>query len=75
MTNEARYKLVYGRFGAYYFDRQENKEMDLEDVLKILNLHEKSPYFDILENMLLDITNKVTFTKNQVKQLIQKEVI
>lgn len=32
-----RYKLCYGRFGAYYYDRQERKELDLEDVLKLLN--------------------------------------
>lgn len=67
MTKEARYKLCYGRFGAYYYDRQKNKELDLEDVLRVLNLHEKSPYFDILENMLIEINNKVTFSKNQIK--------
>lgn len=32
-----RYELKYGKFGAYYYDSETDKDLNLEDVLGLLN--------------------------------------
>ena len=32
-----RYELRMGKFGAYYYDRKENKDLTLDQVLNLLN--------------------------------------
>ena len=34
-----RYILRFGKFGAYYYDSKEDKDLTLDDVLAILNAH------------------------------------
>ncbi len=32
-----RYEIKYGKFGAYFYDKDENTDMTLKDVLEKLN--------------------------------------
>ncbi len=40
---EARYELKYGKFGAYFFDRDYNHDLTLEQVLSILVKRQSTP--------------------------------
>lgn len=41
MSKYSRYVIKIGKFGAYFQDDKEKKDLTLEDVKDLLNIHEK----------------------------------
>ncbi len=56
MVQKGRYEVVYGKFGAYFYDDKTKKDLTLDDVLWLLN---KEPYDDVISTVTVTKTETV----------------
>lgn len=64
MIETGRYSIRYGRFGAYFYDNKEQKELDLDQVLMLLPFNDK-PRADLCND-------KTVFTEETDPERIAK---
>ena len=63
-----RYKVKYGKFGAYFYDTKLLQEMPLKEVLATLNAHDV--YKEDIQSQFKEVTDRL----NHHAGIIYKEV-
>jgi len=64
-----RYKIRIGRFGTYFYDTVEKKDLDLEGALKLLNQEPKNCEIFRIDDNIREITTDIKSIKLTLKQL------
>jgi hypothetical protein len=53
--NKKRYKLIFGKFGAYFLDTFEKRNLELLEVLDIMNKTHKNSELVSIGNDILEV--------------------